>query len=400
VAPVTSPSATSAPPTSQPVRPPRPVLEALVRALATPGVGNAAIRAAMGATTAAATPGVALTSAAPTGAATGTAPGNLAAALDRLARRAGGSLRPAELERAEGWARTALRTIDRGRVHVLTPEMELYPEPLRQLNDPPSAVFAAGRLDLLTTPMVAIVGTRSCTERGRAAARRMARGLATAGVTVISGLALGIDGESHRAAGPAGTIGVLGCGLDVAYPPSHRPLQRAIAREGLLLSEVLLGAPPAPHHFPRRNRLIAALGLGVVVVEAPQKSGALITVRHALDLGRTVFAMPGFRGSPASAGTNQIIEEGATLVTTPREVLEALDLPSSSLEDDDGVQAPPAGLHGVGLAVWRSLRAEPRHVDDLAAELGLEPQNSLASLLALEIQGHARQLAGLRFVRV
>lgn len=334
-------------PARGPVRPARAELEALVRALALPGVRSGRVPGAAG--------------------------------------------------RAEGWARTALATIDRHGLHVLTPHMPAYPPSFRHLADPPRALFAVGRLELLDSPMVAIVGTRSCTAVGRDLAGRIARGIAAAGATVVSGLALGIDGAAHRGAGPDSTVAVLGCGLDVPYPLQHRSLQRDIARHGLVVTEQLPGAPAVAFHFPRRNRLIAALGLGLVVVEAPVKSGALITVRHALELGRPVFAVPGAVGSLASAGTNALIRDGAVLVTSAWEVLEGLSLPLPPAgADADG---PPDELYGVGLALWRAIGPGIRHVDELAAEVGLDVCQSLASLLALEIQGHARQLPGMRFVR-
>jgi DNA processing protein len=318
--------------------------------------------------------------------------------LEALVRRLAVRPRMGDAERAgaEGWARTALATIDRFGLHVLTPDTAGYPEAFRELDSPPAAVFGAGRLALLDTPLVAIIGTRSCTERGLDAAARIARGLADAGVTVVSGLALGIDGAAHRAAGPDRTIGVLGCGLDVAYPPRHRSLQRQIARQGLLLSEQLPGAPPRGFHFPRRNRMIAALARAVVVVEAPHRSGALITADLALDLGRTVLVVPGPKDGRASAGTNRLIGEGATVVTSAHEVLDVLGLPPGPPGAEP--ETPP-DLHGVGLALWRALGHTPRHVDELAGDVGLEPHYSLASLLALEIQGHARKLPGMRFAR-
>jgi DNA processing protein len=358
---------------ARPVRPPRPELEALVRALSLPGVASGRVRRVA----------------------------RLAGergGLEALARQVRRSLSDAERDQADGWARTALATIERAGLHVLTPEMAEYPESFRPLVTPPYAVFAAGRLELLETPMVAVVGTRACTAAGRAAASRIAAGLAAAGVTVVSGLARGIDGVAHRAAGAARTIGVLGCGVDVFYPREHRTLQREIAREGLLLSELLPGAPPATFHFPRRNRMIAALGRGVVVVEAPHKSGALITAHDAIELGRFVFAVPGALDARSSAGTNELIHDGAVLVTGPREVIEGLDLDVAVPDNVDG-DSPPPELSGVGLALWRALGHGARHPDDLAAELGLETGQSLASLLSLEIQGHARQLPGMRFAR-
>jgi DNA processing protein len=395
-----------------PVRPPARELEEVVRALALPGIGHARMARVV----------------------------RKGATLRMLARQVGSRLSEGEARKAEGWARTALATIERRGFHVLTPGMDDYPEAFHHLDRPPYAVFAAGRLELLRQPLVAIVGTRSCTQHGRATARRIAKGLATRGVTVVSGLALGIDGAAHRAAGPARTIAILGCGLDVPYPLSHQALQRDIGRHGLLLSEQLPGAPAAPYHFPLRNRMIAALAAAVVVVEAPTRSGALITARIALDLGRPVFAAPGPLGAPSTDGTNALLRDGGILITSAREILDTLRLPltptadpskdpasdraadpapdsaadpaadpaadsaaggtdSSPGDDEEEEESPPEELFGVGLAIWRCLGNDPRHVDDVAAALALDPRQTLASLLSLEVQGFARQLPGMQFVR-
>jgi DNA processing protein len=367
-----------------PVRPPPRELEEVVHALALPGVGSARVTRVV----------------------------RKGAPLRMLARQVRSRLSEGEARKAEGWARTALATIDRRGLHVLTPQMDDYPEAFRHLDAPPYAVFAAGRLELLRTPLIAIVGTRSCTAQGRATARRIASGIAATGATVVSGLALGIDGAAHRAAGPARTIGILGCGVDVPYPLPHRTLQRDIGRDGLLLSEQLPGAPAAPYHFPLRNRLIAALAAAVVVVEAPARSGALITARYALDLGRPVFAVPGPLADAPTEGTNALLHDGGILITSAREVLETLRLPLTPVSDAPGSDgtgpgrsaaaeedAPPDELFGVGLAIWRCLRHSPRHIDDLVADLGLDPRQTLASLLSLEVQGFARQLPGMQFVR-
>jgi DNA processing protein len=246
--------------------------------------------------------------------------------------------------------------------------------------------------------MVAVVGTRRSTAYGRDAARRIAGGLAAAGVTVVSGLAAGIDGIAHRAAGEERTIAVLGCGVDVVFPAEHRPLQAAIGRDGLLLTEQLPGTAPFGPNFPRRNRIIAGLVRGVVVVEAPSKSGALSTATLALDHGVQVFAVPGPITGDRSAGANALIRDGGVLVTSAREILEALELPLPA--EDVEEEVPPIELEGQGLALWRALGAEPKHVDEISTAVGLEAHLSLASLLSLEVQGHARQLPGLRFVRM
>ncbi|NIP82058.1 MAG: DNA-protecting protein DprA, partial [Gemmatimonadetes bacterium] len=240
-------------------------------------------------------------------------------------------------------------------------------------------------------------GTRRCSAYGREAARRIARGLATAGAVVVSGLARGVDGAAHEAAGPARTIGVLGNGLDVVFPREHRALQAAIGREGLLVSEQPPGTPPVGFHFPRRNGIIAGLSRACVVVEAPARSGALSTAARTRELGRDVFAVPGPVDAPTSAGANALIRDGAVLVTGAREVLAALGLPPPPPGAEEDL--PPDGLEGQGLALWRALDRAPRHVDAIAADVGLDPHHSLASLLSLEVQGHARQLPGFRFAR-
>ena len=209
-----------------------------------------------------------------------------------------------------------------------TPEIEIllwsdkgYPGKLGHLVDPPPILFARGRLELLGRPSVTIVGSRRSTAYGRRSAEALAAQMALRGITVVSGLALGIDGASHRGALEAGgdTIAVLGSGVDLIQPASHRRLGERVAREGLLLSEFLPGEPARAYHFPRRNRILAALGSAVVVVEAAEKSGALITVEHALDLGRDVYAVPGALDAPQSRGCNILIRQGAQVITSPEE---------------------------------------------------------------------------------
>jgi DNA processing protein len=245
-------------------------------------------------------------------------------------------------------------------------------------------------------------------------------------VVIVSGLARGIDGEAHQAAldGGGGTIGVLGCGIDVLYPREHERLSEQMAAVGLLLSEFAPGEPPLQYHFPRRNRLIAALALGVLVVEASRGSGSLITVEHATALGREVLAVPGPIGRETSAGTNELIRDGAAVVLEVGDVLAALgvSVPAREVSDGgtelglsgrgsaDGLSSlvsltgldlpPPLGLEGEVLGLWRALDREPRHAEALAAACDLDPATTLVHLLDLELGGHARQLAGLRFVRV
>ncbi|MFW5947896.1 MAG: DNA-processing protein DprA [Gemmatimonadota bacterium] len=381
-----------------PVRPPAPVLDALIRAATLPGVGPVRLWTALaGPDAAAAGPGAVSGPVPARGSGLGPDPSAAMARLEALAREAGARATSTDRARARGWAARALSTIRRTGMHVLRPDDAVYPPELRQLSEPPFPLFALGHLSLLETPRVAIVGTRSMTAYGREAAHRIASGLATAGVTVVSGLARGVDGVAHRAAGPGRTIGVVGCGLDVVFPKAHTALQESIGRDGLLLGEQLPGTAPTRFAFPRRNRIIAGVVRAVVVVEAPARSGALSTAAHAREQGRDVFAVPGPIGVPTSEGTNALIRDGATLVTGAREVLEALGLPPPPPGSER--DTPPPGLEGQALALWRALDREPRHADEVAARAGLEPRRGLASLLSLEIQGHARQLAGLRFVR-
>lgn len=379
--PESPPESPSVRPTVSPVRPPGPLLESVIHAAATPGLGGARIRSA-------------LTGIGELGL------GDSSGPIDRLRELTAATergLSPAERDRARGWARRALETIRAEGVHVLLPGRPGYPAALLRLHNPPCPLFARGRLALLDSTIIAVVGTRKATRYGRDAAARIAGGMAAAGVTIVSGLAAGIDGEAHRAAGPSRTIGVLGCGIDVVYPRAHRSLQRAIGREGLLLTEQLPGAPPARHNFPLRNRIISELGRAVVVIEAPDKSGALNTARQALEAGRDVFSVPGAIDRETSYGSNRLIREGATLVTSAREILGALDLPLPP--DGAEEEVPPTELEGQGLALWRVLGREPLHVDEISTTVGLDPHRSLASLLALEVRGHARQLPGMRFVR-
>jgi DNA processing protein len=235
-------------------------------------------------------------------------------------------------------------------------------------------------------------------------------------LVVVSGLALGIDGVAHEAALDAdgGTIAVLGCGIDVLYPREHRRLYDRVAAQGLLLSEFTPGEPPLRYHFPRRNRIIAALAQGVLVVEASRRSGSLITVDQATDLGRDVLAVPGPIGRESSAGTNELIRDGAAVVLGVDDIMDALGM-SGPKGASDGMAAgapelaatrpapelpPPAGLEGEALLLWSTMGEEPRHASELAGRCGLDPSATLVHLLTLELEGHARQLAGLRFVRM
>lgn len=278
-----------------------------------------------------------------------------------------------------------------------------YPGVLRQLHDPPPVLFLRGDASILESPAVAVVGSRRATVYGRRTAEAVGGALAREGVPVVSGLALGIDAAAHRGALGAGgrAIGVLGSGVDVPHPPTNSALIRRVGEEHLLVSEFMPGEPPLPHNFPRRNRILAALAEAVVVVEAAAKSGALITVDHATDLGREVLAVPGRVDSRTSQGTNALIRDGAQVVVDPFRVVELLAPDRfgrrEAEEDPAGPRDPEPG--GDAGRIWRALRPGPRSVDDLAGELKLDPGRLLAVLLELEVEEWVESRPGMVYAR-
>jgi DNA processing protein len=282
-------------------------------------------------------------------------------------------------------------------VRVVTENDAAYPLSLRELHDPPHVLFARGRFELLQRPAIAIVGSRRHSRYGAEAATLLARELSEAGLVVISGMARGIDAFAQAAALPAGSVGVLGCGIDVLYPTENVRLFERMYEQGLLLSEFAPGEPALRYHFPQRNRLIAALSMAIIVVEACAKSGSLITVEHAMDLGRDVFAVPGPIGAETSAGTNALIRDGAMLVSSSADVLNALGIPVLDRARSDSA---PADLDETGLALWSAIRDDALHVDELARQCALPPAAAMGKLLELELRGVVRQLPGMQFVAV
>lgn len=274
---------------------------------------------------------------------------------------------------------------------IVSPGHEDYPENLMRLPDPPEGLYVAGSIVPQDRVAVAIVGTRYPTPVGKLVAQEMAEDMASAGVTVVSGLARGIDGIAHRAAIRAGgrTIACLGCGIDVVYPRENEDLFRDIPVSGAILSEYGDGTKPLKHHFPRRNRLIAGLSLGVVVVEAGLRSGALNTAAWALHYGIPVMAVPGSARSPKSAGTNRLIQEGAYLVTSAQDVLSFLGRESECIPVSRGSPERHGSEHTLEeSAVLQELRAEPLSADDLCERLAGISAGRVAALLArLEMKG-------------
>jgi len=279
-----------------------------------------------------------------------------------------------------------------------------YPEGLAALDDAPPVLMVGGDLACFGRPMVAVVGARHASVAGCRFARTLAQDLSAAGVCVVSGLARGIDGAAHEGAlaGAAGTVAVLAAGLDRVYPPEHRDLFARIRRRGVVMSEHPLGAPPLARHFPRRNRLIAALVRAVVVVEASERSGSLMTARLALDLGREVLAVPGSPTDPRHAGTNRLLREGAHLVERAEDVLALFSGPIAAAPPP-AFQMPATGPAGGGDLTRRLLDAlgpEPVPVDVLVRELGVEAAALQEALVGLEVEGLVLRHPGNRISRL
>ena len=275
-----------------------------------------------------------------------------------------------------------------------------YPARLREISDPPPLIYVRGAMAPQDEWALALVGTRRATAYGRQAAGELARDLATNGVTVVSGLARGIDTIAHRAALDAGgrTIAVLANGLDTVYPPENRGLASEIAEAGALISDYPLGTKPRAEFFPRRNRIMSGVSLGTLVVEGDVKSGAMITARFAGEQNREVFAVPGSIFAPQSRGPLSLIRDGATPVASVEHVLEALNLTMIGAQMDFGRAAPPASEDE--RALMEVLTREPRHVDEVVRDTGLAAARVSATLALLELKGQVRDLGGMQYVRV
>ena len=264
-----------------------------------------------------------------------------------------------------------------------------YPPALRELYDPPEKLFVRGRPDVLPRTAVAVVGARSCSRYGAHVARELAHDLAAAGIVVVSGLARGIDGEAHRGALDAGglTVAVLGCGIDRDYPRAHAELASRISVCGAVVSEYPPGVEPAPWRFPARNRIIAALAAATVVVEARERSGALITADFALELGREVFAVPGEVTSALSAGTNDLLRQGAAPLLGAADVLEALGVAPQP--------SAPVAVSAAAAPVLAALADGPLGIDQLVHRTRIPTGDVAAALVELELAGLVAPADGL-----
>jgi DNA processing protein len=289
--------------------------------------------------------------------------------------------------------------------HLLTLADAEYPPSLLTADDPPLMLYARGRVELLAQPMFAIVGSRNATAQGERDAEAFAAALGQAGLTVVSGLALGIDAAAHRGGlnTVAGTVAVIGTGADRLYPARNEALAREIVANGVILSEFALGTPALAANFPRRNRLIAGLGLGCLVVEAAPKSGSLITARLAAEAGRDVFAIPGSIHSPLARGCHQLIRQGAKLVESAQDILEELRWTRTPIEKIGQSEKLGAGNTVIKTVIKTDdseervltlLGRTPCNLDTLATRSDLTPETLLAILLPLELAGRIAQLPG------
>lgn len=293
---------------------------------------------------------------------------------------------------------SAAETINRLGIRAVHVGHPGYPSLLAEISGRPPVLYLRGEFAPSDAGSVAIVGTRRATPYGRQAAERIAGELAQAGVTVVSGLARGVDGVAHRAALEAGgrTIAVLGSGPDVIYPNEHRVLAEHIVERGVVVSEQPPGTQPDAQNFPARNRIISGLSLGVVVIEAPMRSGALITATFAADQGREVFVVPGSVFAPSSEGTNALLRDGARIVRDGADVLDDLGLGDHRAAASMQPQLP---LDENELRVLAALRDEARHIDELAEEAGLAAHLASGLLVTLELRGLVRNHGAQYYVR-
>jgi DNA processing protein len=287
--------------------------------------------------------------------------------------------------------------VEKNNIRILIWDDVEYPAHLKEIDQPPPVLYLRGDITAEDAWSVGIVGTRAVTAYGRQVTEELASVLARNGVTVVSGLARGVDAIAHTAAIKSGgrTLAVLGSGVDRIYPPEHRQLAERITQQGAVISDYAPGTSPDSANFPPRNRIISGLSMAVVVVEAGDTSGALITAEFAVEQGRDVFAVPGQVYAPQSKGTNRLISNGARILLQPNDVLEALDL-TRNVERRDVRKAVPSDA--TESAVLGILGAEPAHVDEIRARLGLPVEKISAALTMMELKGLVRQVGGMNYV--
>ncbi len=292
---------------------------------------------------------------------------------------------------------TEVEGLERYKVKALTWDDAAYPARLKEIYDPPPVIYVRGTLATEDEWAIAVVGTRRASVYGREATDRIVCSLASNGITIVSGLARGIDSVAHRAALDVGgrTIAVQACGLDMVYPADHLKLAQSITERGALISEFPLGSRPKSENFPRRNRIMSGLSLGVLVVEAGETSGALITARLALEQNREVFAVPGSILSPTSRGTNRLIQEGAKLVSDAEDILEELNLTTATQQLEMRIVFQ---VDDTERLLLKHLSAEPTHIDDIGRRSGLPISTVSSNLAMMELKGMVRQVGGMNYV--
>ena len=299
------------------------------------------------------------------------------------------------------FAEEELSRVEKNGVELLTYWSPKYPKMLKQIHDPPVLLYVKGELDEEDENRIAVVGTRTPSQYGKWVAERLAEDFGRRGIVVVSGMARGVDTLAHRGAlrGGGRTVAVLGCGVNVVYPPENRRLYREVEESGAVVSEFPMNAEPAGVHFPRRNRIISGLGVGTVVVEAGEKSGALITAYMALDQGREVFAVPGSIRSLKSRGTHRLIKEGAKLIESIEDILVEISHWQDKGEKKRVRRDVSELLSDGEKKLWNVLSDKPVHIDRIAAEASVTTSEALALLLSMELKDCVKQLSGMRFVR-
>jgi DNA processing protein len=296
-----------------------------------------------------------------------------------------------------------MEKLERHKVDALTCEDPNYPSRLKQIYDYPPVLYVRGSLPAEDEPCLAIVGTRRPTIYGRQVTEEIVTDLARSEVTIISGLARGIDSVAHRAALDAGgkTIAVFGSGLDIVYPGENARLAQTITEHGALVSEYPIGVRPKAENFPLRNRIMSGLSLGVLVIEAGERSGALITAHQAVEQDREVFAIPGSILSPASQGTNRLIQEGAKLVRNHADILQELNL-SIAVQQSEIREFSPAEISvpegSAEFAILKQLSSEPNHIDEICRRSGLTMPEVSSTLAMFELKGIAKQVGNMSYV--
>lgn len=290
--------------------------------------------------------------------------------------------------------------LERYKVTVLTIKDKAYPFRLKEIYEPPPVIYVRGNLTPEDDLSVAVVGTRRPTFYGREVSEQIAGDLARNRITIISGLAKGIDATAHRAALDSGgrSIAVFGCGLDIVYPRDHVKLARQIMENGALISEFPLGTTPRRENFPRRNRIMSGLSLGVLVVEAGEVSGALITAGHALEQNREVFAIPGSVLSAASRGTNRLIQDGAKLVSGANDILEELNLTMAVKQIEVKELVPATETESIILQILSNLSPEPTHIDEVGHQSRLPIATVSSALSMMELKGMVKQVGSMNYI--